>query len=157
MQRVPSNNTPLRSAGAEANRAGVQTVVRAQQAEGTPLMQLARRIRDEQGVEGLREFLCAMTPYSAPNEIKRTGENFGLSYESIIRSKAESAVKTENTAASTEMKRPQQTMQPGQQQGMQMLQKVMLLQNLMNSGNAGNNGIDMNALMKLMGGMGQKS
>ncbi|MBO4384674.1 MAG: hypothetical protein J5854_04565 [Clostridia bacterium] len=51
--------------------------------EASPMLRLARRIREEQGVEGLRAFLAAMTPFSAPNEIRHIGEDFGVSFESI--------------------------------------------------------------------------
>lgn len=48
-----------------------------------PLLALARRIREEQGAERLREFIAAMRPFAAPNELKRLAEDFGVDYDSL--------------------------------------------------------------------------
>lgn len=72
MQRMPTRRLP----------AGGQTV-NAMESETSPLLELARRIRREQGVEQLRAFLRAMLPFSAPNELRYVSEAFGISFESI--------------------------------------------------------------------------
>lgn len=65
MQRMPTREPPSRGQ------------------DDSPMLRLARRIRQEQGAEQVKAFLAAMTPFSAPNEIKRIGENFGIPFESI--------------------------------------------------------------------------
>lgn len=88
MQRMPSRNMPPRSMEQAAD-------------ESSPMLKLARRIREEQGPEQVKAFLAAMTPFSAPNEIKKIGEGFGISPESI---EAERAKKE----ARSEVKKPDQ-------------------------------------------------
>lgn len=64
MNRYPINNIPARRAsGGE---------------EASPLLKLARRIREEQGAEQLKAFFAAMRPFAAPNELKRVSESFGI-------------------------------------------------------------------------------
>lgn len=75
MQRIPIRSLPQQAQRTEPGRGG----------EPSPMLLLARRIREEQGVEQVRSFLAAMTPFAAPNEIKRIGEGFGIPYESIER------------------------------------------------------------------------
>lgn len=48
--------------------------------ERSPMLLLARRIREEQGVEGLRAFLLAMEPFAAPYELKNLAERFGMEH-----------------------------------------------------------------------------
>ena len=57
--------------------------------EASPLIAMSRRIRDEQGVDGLRQFLAAMGPFAAPNELKTTAARFGMDYESILSANSE--------------------------------------------------------------------
>ena len=57
--------------------------------EPSPLNAVAKRIRDEQGESGLRDFLAAMEPFAAPNELKSTAERFGLDYREILAKKNE--------------------------------------------------------------------
>ena len=49
--------------------------------EASPLLRLARRIREEQGPEQTRAFLEAMRPFAAPNELKKIGEGFGIEFD----------------------------------------------------------------------------
>lgn len=70
MQKMPARNMPRSAAGNYPE-------------EPSPMLRLARRIREEQGVEQLRAFLAAMAPFSAPNEIRHIGEDFGIPFESI--------------------------------------------------------------------------
>lgn len=69
--------------------------------DASPMLRLARRIREEQGVDQLRSFLAAMTPFSAPNEIRHIGEDFGISFESIEaeRRRGEERIKERNAPA----------------------------------------------------------
>ena len=76
MQRISGNALPPMKQGARG--------------EETPLLLLARRIRQEQGAEQVKAFLAAMEPFSAPNEIKRIGEDFGIPYENIEAARARS-------------------------------------------------------------------
>lgn len=50
------------------------------QEERSPLLLLARRIREEQGVDGLKAFLSAMQPFAAPYELKNLAERFGMEH-----------------------------------------------------------------------------
>lgn len=70
MQKMPARNTPRSTTGNYME-------------DASPMLRLARRIREEQGVEQLRAFLAAMGPFSAPNEIRHIGEDFGIPFESI--------------------------------------------------------------------------
>lgn len=45
---------------------------------------IARRIREEQGIEQLQAFLAAMVPFVAPNELRGVCAGFGLDYDSIV-------------------------------------------------------------------------
>ena len=49
----------------------------------SPLVNMARRIRGEQGVSGLREFIRAMEPFAAPNELRSLANDFDLDYEAL--------------------------------------------------------------------------
>ena len=70
MQRYPTRNLPARQAGPE-------------EGEISPVLRLARRIREEQGPEQVKAFIAAMRPFAAPNELRRIGESFGIDYDSI--------------------------------------------------------------------------
>lgn len=48
--------------------------------ERSPLLLLARRIREEQGTEGLGAFLRVMEPFAAPYELKNIAEMFGMEH-----------------------------------------------------------------------------
>ena len=50
------------------------------QEERSPLLLLARRIREEQGADGLKAFLSAMQPFAAPYELKNLAERFGMEH-----------------------------------------------------------------------------
>ncbi len=52
--------------------------------EPSPLNAVAKRIREEQGEAGLRDFLAAMEPFAAPNELKSMAERYGIDYSEII-------------------------------------------------------------------------
>jgi|GEM_PF-284031 len=66
----------------------MQTVPKeAENEERSPLLLLARRIREEQGAEGLKAFFSAMQPFAAPYELKNIAERFGM--ENPIRSNAQ--------------------------------------------------------------------
>ena len=71
MQRVPARQNGVT---AEAERMPAPS----------PLLELSRRIRNEQGVSGLRDFLAAMAPFSAPNELRSVAEGFGMDYDAIL-------------------------------------------------------------------------
>ncbi len=124
MQRMPTRNLPPRSAE--------------QAADDSPMLKMARRIRSEQGTEQVRAFLAAMTPFSAPNEIRRIGEDFGISFESIERESTRQAP----------MPRPRQ-----QQSGPnQMMDQLNQLKMLMQRSVMMKNGGDPSALLNLLGG-----
>ena len=54
---------------------------------GSNLMGLASRIREEQGMEGLREFITAMEPFAAPNELRALAKHFSLDYSALRRNR----------------------------------------------------------------------
>lgn len=59
----------------------MQTVPKeAENEERSPLLLLARRIREEQGAEGLKAFFSAMEPFAAPYELKNLAERFGMEH-----------------------------------------------------------------------------
>ena len=121
MQRIPANNIPNHSAGASP--------------EPSPLLRLARRIREEQGAEQTRAFLTAMLPFAAPGEIRRIGEGFGIPFESI------------QSAASQMHPQPKQPANGGN-----TMNQLQLLQTLMQMKNAVQGGVpDINKLMSLFG------
>ena len=53
--------------------------------ERPPLLMLARRIREEQGTEGLRAFIIAMEPFAAPYELKNIAARFGMEHHTPTR------------------------------------------------------------------------
>ena len=112
----------------------------------SPMLMLARRIREEQGIEQVKAFLRAMTPFAAPNELKRIGEGFGIPYERIRQepennspARSPGAYDMGNTQSG-----PQTRVMPDQ---LNMIRTLMQLQGLMKGG-----GADMSKLMSLMGG-----
>jgi hypothetical protein len=107
--------------------------------EETPLLLLARRIRREQGAEQVKAFLAAMEPFSAPNEIKRIGEDFGIPYESIEAARARTRP--------AEVKRPQER----SADGLGNLGMLMKLMPLLRGGAP-----DAASLMSLLGGMNER-
>lgn len=76
MQRVPTRQRQFVPNGNAAKRP--------QGGEASPFLRIARRIREEQGLEQLRAFLAAMVPFVAPNELKGVCTGFGLDYDSIV-------------------------------------------------------------------------
>lgn len=52
----------------------------AKKEERSPLLLLARRIREEQGADGLKAFLIAMEPFAAPFELKNLAAQFGMEH-----------------------------------------------------------------------------
>ncbi|MFR2029713.1 MAG: hypothetical protein ACLS44_08640 [Christensenellales bacterium] len=76
MQRVPTRQRQFVPNGNAAKRP--------QGGEASPFLRIARRIREEQGIEQLRAFLAAMVPFVAPNELKGVCTGFGLDYDSIV-------------------------------------------------------------------------
>ncbi|MBO4848065.1 MAG: hypothetical protein J5586_02830 [Clostridia bacterium] len=71
MQRIPSRNVPRQAGSGQPAE------------EPSPLLKLARRIREEQGTDQVRSFLAAMLPFAAPNEIRRAAEGFGIAFDSL--------------------------------------------------------------------------
>ena len=69
MQRYPTRSLPQRPSQNNGDT--------------PPLLMLARRIREEQGAGRLKEFIAAMRPFAAPNELKRLAEDFGIDYDSL--------------------------------------------------------------------------
>ena len=76
MQRVPTRQRQFVPNGNASKRP--------QGGEASPFLRIARRIREEQGIEQLRAFLAAMVPFVAPNELKGVCTGFGLDYDSIV-------------------------------------------------------------------------
>ncbi|MBR5718193.1 MAG: hypothetical protein IKX16_04170 [Clostridia bacterium] len=118
MQRIPTKNVPMRRAEQNGE-------------EHSPLLKLARRIREEQGVEQVKSFLIAMKPFAAPNEIKHVADGFGIEYGSI-----ESASNTSGAAegGGRENQKRAQAAQPINR--MKLIQTMMQLSNAMKNGGA---------------------
>ena len=150
MQRVPSRQNGTAAGEAERNAAP------------SPLLGMARRIRDEQGVSGLRDFLSAMAPFSAPNELRSVAEGFGMDYDEIKtqHSREQFAQPAPQPAfpqngmgfdprllnMMQQPARPNRGMDP-----MQLMQLIPMLQGMKNGG-GGPNIANLAQLMKMMGG-----
>lgn len=117
MQRIPTRSITPRN-GENPQRP----------AEPSPMLRLARRIREEQGVDQVRAFLAAMAPFAAPNEIRHIGEGFGIAYESIEREMERGSVK--RAQEHTQNTEPRN----GAANGLNMIRTVMQLQGIMKNG-----------------------
>ncbi|MCR5808019.1 MAG: hypothetical protein K6G56_00500 [Clostridiales bacterium] len=120
--------------------------------EASPLLRLARRIREEQGAERVREFLAAMMPFAAPGEIRHISEGFGIPFESVENAGRRRNNNRNGQSAEERLSlddRPQRASQSDQ--GMNMLRTLMQLKGLMNGAP------DPRTLMELMGSMNRKS
>lgn len=111
--------------------------------DASPLLLMARRVREEQGVEQLKQFLSAMKPFAAPNEIRRLCEGFGINFQTLPQRYEDPDTRYVRQERSPQ---PQQTQQPVMPQ-MQMLQTLLQMQSLMGSGKP-----DPMQLIKLMNG-----
>ena len=131
MQRMPTRNIEK----------GVQG--RRPESEASPMQKLARRIREEQGTEQVKAFLAAMGPFSAPNEIKRIGEDFGISYESI---ESFCAQKRYDMRGREESRQPQAS---ASTEPLNMLKTIMQLRSLLGAGS------DPGALMNMLRAAGK--
>lgn len=79
MQRQRQGNMRFQSApSGAAGNGGTE-----RREEPSPIVNMAKRIRDEQGESGLRDFLAAMEPFAAPNELRSMAERYGLDYQEI--------------------------------------------------------------------------
>ena len=118
---------------------------RPQEAEDTHLHALAKRIRAEQGAEGLRDFLAAMGPFAAPNELKTLAAEFGMDYDIIAEQKrgesarpaAQAGTNAQAAAPGFGMNAPFQA-DPQMNQIMQIMRLMPMLKML--SGGAPNHG-----------------
>lgn len=77
MQRVPTRQR-------QAMPADRQQGGRQQNNEASPALLLARRVREEQGVEQLKSFLAAMEPFVAPNELRSICGGFGINHDALM-------------------------------------------------------------------------
>lgn len=107
--------------------------------EVSPVLRLARRIREEQGAEKVREFLAAMTPFAAPYELRHIAESFGISYESVERER------------SVRQEAPNNRQAPQPNAG-NMLDQINRIKMLMQLSGMMKNGGDPSALLNLLGG-----
>ena len=151
MQRVPTRQRQFVPNGNAAKRP--------QGGEASPFLRIARRIREEQGIEQLRAFLAAMVPFVAPNELKGVCTGFGLDYDSIVllrneqtsrqasrMNRGESASGNVNAGGMNGFMNPFGSFGSGGQQ-MQLIQMLMGMQNIMKSGKG-----DISRIMNMMGG-----
>ena len=155
MQRIPTRNVSPRQATNQRQGNG----------EVSPVLMLARRIREEQGVEQVSAFLRAMIPFAAPNELKRIAESFGIPYDRISQKPQQHRndggeeqryqQKPNNTGFNNNIPfhqqnnmnatNPMNSMNQNPQQ-MQMLNTLMQMQGLMGGGKA-----DPMQLLRMMG------
>ena len=139
MQRVPTvhhRSIPETAGGAIPHEAP------------SPLVALARRIREEQGVEGLKEFIAAMTPFAAPNELRNMASSFGVDYDGIMAQKSPAYRAGEHEHGERRTGGNMGTMgnMGGMMPLMQLMRMLPMLQGMMRGGG------DMSALFKMMGG-----
>lgn len=156
MQRVPTRQ--------RQSVPNVNAAKRPQSGEASPFLRIARRIREEQGVEQLRAFLAAMVPFVAPNELKSVCSGFGLDYDSILSLKNEQSMRPparssrDNPGFGTAGFGNMGAMSPtGAMNGMnpfgaaggqmQLLQMLMSMQNMMKGGKG-----DISRIMSMMNG-----
>lgn len=103
----------------------------------SPALLMARRIRDEQGIEQLKLFLAAMEPFVAPYELKNISSGFGIEYDSLMLSRKQNQNAQMN-----------QGMQGGNRNNpnqMRLMQMLMNMQGIAKSGKP-----DMMNLLKMM-------
>lgn len=154
MQRLPTKNVPPRNSSSinsvHSDAKALPAVERNNEpAEApSPLLLLARRIRQEQGADKLKDFLCAMRPFAAPNEIKRVGAGFGVSVDEAETDDRSGALRQGSAQAGAAGRGANQQVNGAQSQQMQMLQRLMLLQNALSGG-----GPDAASLLRMLGGM----
>lgn len=121
----------------------------------SPLAALARKIRSEQGAAGLSEFIAAMAPFAAPNELRALAEELGVEYEPFVRQPEpaqEQYSQPRSAGGGPDIMRMMQLMQlmngmkGGGRQGMDPMQLFALL------GGMQGGGPDLSQLSKMMGG-----
>ena len=123
MQNVSGRNIPPRRASGGG--------------EASPLLKLARRIREEQGPEQVKAFLEAMRPFAAPYELKNIGDGFGISFDPSPYSPP---------VRKLEQPQPPKAQNPGNGQ-LEMLKMIMQLKGSMQNG-----AVDPMKLLGLFGG-----
>ncbi len=138
MQRIPNNHYAPRT----------QPKQEQPQNAGSAL-QLARRIRNEQGAERARQYLIAMEPFLAPAERYHIADQLGI------------PVPRPSDGIMSPQPQPQsQPRQPQNNNAMNManpMQLISMLQALNPKGGAGGGiGMDPMALTQLMGMLGKK-
>lgn len=114
----------------------------------SPALQLAERIRNEQGRERVQQFLLAMEPFLAPAERSHIAEKLGVQLP--VRQSTEM-----NAGGDPFSKGPQPFRQNAfpPQQGGNPLEMMQLLSGLGAMGGKGNAGTDQLALAQLLGSM----
>ena len=143
MQRVPSKNVSMRgvmgSGGEDVSVRRTPPAANAEKHSASPMYLVAKRIADEQGIDRLKDFLSAMRPFAAPNELINIGKSFGVEIGSVQEPKA--AARTNNSTqseqikpANTQKSAPAQFQMTAQSPQLQMLQTIMTLQNMMGRG-----------------------
>lgn len=137
MQRLPARTVSVSKSAAEISpvndRHGTYQ-------NNSPLRQLAVRIREEQGVDVLKDYLSAMRPFAAPNELKKIAEDFGLSYnDTVSEQSSKNAAGTEAercagglTAQSEITHNGRSAGRQGMTNQLQILQKLMCIQSALN-------------------------
>lgn len=126
MQRVPSRQMPP-NVQKSVNRVN----------DTSPALLMARRIRDEQGIEQLKLFLAAMEPFVAPYELKSIASGFGIEYDSLLLGRKQ------NRSV-----QPNQGIQDGNWNNSSQMRLMQMLMNM--QGIAKNGKPDMMNLLKMM-------
>ena len=143
MQRVPSKNVSMRgvigSGSEDVSGRRNPPAANAEKHSASPMYLVAKRIADEQGRDRLKDFLLAMRPFAAPNELISIGKSFGVDIESIPDPKAvartnNSTQSEQNKPANTQKTAPTQFQMTPQSPQLQMLQTIITLQNMMGRG-----------------------
>lgn len=126
MQRVPSRQTPP---NVQKNIPRLN--------EASPALLMARRIRDEQGIEQLKKFLIAVEPFVAPYELRNISSGFGIEYDSLIYER--------RINNSPQMNHGSQGANKGNSNQMRLMQMLMNMQGVAKGGKP-----DMMNLLKMM-------
>jgi len=158
MQRPPMNTVLPRAAQQPRSTPAVQQSRAAEgNGQGTapsPALQLAERIRNEQGKERAQQFLLAMEPFLAPAERSHIAGKIGVS---LPQRPVAAPQQPQGSDTLGQMRPPFGTAPFSPQQGGNPLQMMQMLSGLGGKGQKGGMGADPLALAQLLGSvMGNK-
>lgn len=145
--RQQQNQNTVRPEGQQANPGGGQS------AAASPAYSMARRIRNEQGLERARQYLMAMEPFLAPMERAHIAEQLGVTLPLRPQQQPQNAPPSFNQA---QQQAPFGGMPFGQTQQQAPFGQMGGLP-FMGQGGMGNNPLQMMQMLSGLGNMGKKT